>query len=181
MNAFKFPGGHVCCFRSTRCWNAEMLHMYMASWPRVGMCVVTCRPDVEMRKCPHFSMNKASLTAVEKTSVTCTDWQFDVENDYPETHLLRGITRPWQIIWSLLIRWTKTSRCQNNFDFANAIFFIIIIRDQFSKKWVMPKSGYCIFRLERFLVMPFSCSAKKQGYCIFSYVIFSHPFWRIKL
>jgi hypothetical protein len=36
-------------------------------------------------------------------------------------------------------------------------------------------SGYCIFRLEHFPVMPSSRSAKKQGYCIFRYAIFSHP------
>jgi hypothetical protein len=41
---------------------------------------------------------------------------------------------------------------------------------------VIAFSGYCIFRLEHFPVLPSSGSAKKQGYCIFRYAIFSHPF-----
>jgi hypothetical protein len=40
---------------------------------------------------------------------------------------------------------------------------------------VIAFSGYGIFRLEPFLGMAFSGSAKKQGYCIFRYAIFSHP------
>jgi hypothetical protein len=40
---------------------------------------------------------------------------------------------------------------------------------------VIAFSGYCIFRLEHFPVMPTSGSAKKQGYLIFRYAIFSHP------
>jgi hypothetical protein len=44
--------------------------------------------------------------------------------------------------------------------------FSSFAKNGFCLSQVSALSGYGIFRLERFLVMAFSGSAKKQGYCI---------------